>query len=74
MGEKMAHRICALVNHMVAGMDLYPRRARRDASPLSLFDVVRTMRRSVPLSRLIEIEDSLRPYLAAILVDAIRDA
>ena len=73
----IAARTADRLNNMltsIAGVELYPRRSRRDTAPLSLFDVVRTMRRSVPLPRLLEIERELRPYLAAVIVDAIREA
>jgi hypothetical protein len=67
---RIEDRLVAMVN-TVMGTELIPRRARRDSTPATLFDVVKSLRRAVPISRLLELEDELRPYMAAIIVDAI---
>ena len=53
-------------------IEMVPRQAKRDAAPASLFDLVRGFAARVPLSRLIQVEDDVRPYLAAAVIDAVK--
>ena len=57
-------------------MELIPRQARRrgDIAPQTLFDVARQFSRRVPLAKLVTLEDDVRPYLACVIVDAVREA
>ena len=49
--------------------------ARRPSNAiLSLYDVARTFSRRIPLSRLVQIEPDIRPYLASVLVAAMQEA
>ena len=43
-------------------------------SPQTLFDVARQFSRKVPLSKLVVLEEDVRPYIACIIVDAVREA
>ena len=52
--------------------EFVPRRARRDTAPTTMFDVVKGFARRVPLAKLLEMDPDVRPYLAAIIVDAVR--
>ena len=54
-------------------LEFVPRHSRRDYSPQSLFDVVKGFNRKVPLACILELKSDIRPYLAAIIVDAIRN-
>ena len=56
----------------VFGIEMVPRRAKRDVAPASLFDLVRGFAVRVPLSRLLQVEDDICPYLAAVIVDAVK--
>ena len=51
---------------------MVPRRAKRDAAPASLFDLVRGFAARVPLSCLLQVEDDVWPYLAAVIKDAVK--
>ena len=51
---------------------MVPRRAKRDAAPASLFDLVCGFAARVPLSHLLQVEDDVRPYLAAVIMDAVK--
>ena len=43
-------------------------------APLTLFDVARQFLRRVPLAKLVALEEDVRPYMACIIIDAIREA
>ena len=58
----------------IFAVEMVPRRAKRDAAPASLFDLVRGFSARVPLSRLLQVEEDVRPYLAAVVVDAVKQA
>jgi hypothetical protein len=45
-----------------------------DLAPVTLFDVAKKFARRVPLTKLITLESDVRPYLACIIVDALREA
>ena len=75
--------ICALVGHLgekvaqdasegIFSIEIIPRQAKQDAAPASLFDLVRGFAARVPLSHLIQVEDEVRPYLAAVVIDAVK--
>ena len=57
-------------------VELVPRqfRRRRDIAPLTLFDVARQFSRRMPLAKLVALEEDVRPYMACIIIDAIREA
>ena len=57
-------------------VELVPRYSRRrgDVAPLTLFDVARQFSRRVPLAKLVALEEDVRPYMACIIIDAIREA
>ena len=57
-----------------AQVDLIPRKAKRDYTPDTMYDVLRGFSRRVPMARMMEYEDALRTYIAAIVVDAVRQA
>ena len=56
----------------IFGIDMVPRRAKREVAPAILFYLVREFAARVPLSCLLQVEDDVRPYLAAAIVDAIK--
>ena len=72
--EERLHTVADLVDSDVAGganpVDYVPRRARRDYSPKTLFDVLTKFGQKVSLPRFLENEKELRAYLAVIIVDA----
>jgi hypothetical protein len=39
-----------------------------------LFDVARQFSRRVPLSKLVGLENDVRPYMACVIIDAIKEA
>ena len=43
-------------------------------APLTLFDVARQFLRRVPLAKLVALEEDVCPYMACIIIDAIREA
>ena len=54
--------------------DVIPRgesRRRRGPSRTLLFDVARGLARRVPLTKLVELDGDVRPYLAALMVAAL---
>ena len=51
-----------------------PRKAMRKQSPLNLWEVARGFSRRVPLMRLVQYESDVRPYLTALMIEAIRSA
>lgn len=57
-------------------VEIIPRQARRrgDTAPQTLFDVARQFSRKVPLAKLVLLEDDVRPYMACVIVDAVRSA
>lgn len=55
-------------------VDYVPRKARRDYSPKTLFDVLTKFGQKVSLPRFLENEKALRAYLAIIIVDAMSQA
>jgi hypothetical protein len=58
-----------------AATELLPRRGvRRDYPAQSLFDIARGFSRRIPMSRLVEIEPDIRPYLASLIVRAVHKA
>ena len=53
----------------------YPKSAvRGEYGPQTLFNVARGFSRRVPLTRLLEVEPDMRPYLASIIVRAVQKA
>ena len=57
----------------IAANELLPRR-RGEPATQRLFDVARGFSRRVPMSRLLEIEPEIRPYLATLVVRAVHRA
>jgi hypothetical protein len=57
-------------------VEMVPRQARRrgDTAPQTLFDVARQFSRKVPLAKLVTLEDDVHPYIACVIIDAIRMA
>ena len=55
-------------------MDLVPRRARKEYTPNTMYDVLKGFARRVPLPRMIQYEEALRTYIATVAVDAVRQA
>jgi hypothetical protein len=43
-------------------------------APQTLFDVARQFSRRVPLSKLVGLENDVRPYMACVIIDAIKEA
>ena len=83
VSEQVEDRIRALAGHLgekvaqdaLEGMfaiEMVPRQAKWDAAPASLFDLVRGFAARVPLSRLTQVEDDIHPYLAAVVVYAVK--
>ena len=83
VSEQVEDRIRALTGHLgekvaqdasegMFAIEMVPRQAKRDAAPASLFDLVRGFAARVPLSCLIQVEDNICPYLAAVVVDAVK--
>lgn len=58
----------------ISVVDLVPRKSRRDTAPTTLFDVVRGFARKMPLPRILQLETDVRPYMAAVVVEALRAA
>ena len=55
-------------------VDYVPRKARRDYSPKTLFDVVTRFGAKMSLPRFMETEKDLRAYLAMVIIDAMHAA
>ena len=55
-------------------VDLVPRRARKEYTPNTMYDVLKGFARRVPLPRMIQYEEALRTYIATVAVDAVRQA
>ena len=51
--------------------ELYPRSGKREPSRTLILDVARNFARRVPLTKLVELDAAVRPYLAALLAATI---
>ena len=68
--------ITALAEGKSAGVQLVPRGldGRREPARTLLFDVARTLAKKMPLMKLVELDQDVRPYLAALMVAAMAKA
>ena len=66
----LAQRLAAFAAYadpQVNAAELYPRTGRREPSRTLILDVARNFARRIPLTKLVELDASVRPYLAALL-------
>ena len=68
--------IIALAEGKLAGVQLMPRglHGRRKPTRTLLFDVAQTLAMKMPLMKLVELNQDVRPYLAALMVVAMAKA
>ena len=71
--QERVNSVVEVVEHC-SPIDYVPRKARRDYSPKTLFDVLTKFGQKVSLPRFLENEKALRAYLAVIIVDAMMQA
>ena len=70
----LSQRLAALTIHAdpsVNVVELYPRQGRREPTRTLILDVARNFARRVPLTKLVELDPAVRPYLAALLAATI---
>ena len=76
LGERLA-AVCSLRDQKqgkVAEVSYYPAGGRRGPARTLLFDVAKSFGRKVPLTKLVELDEEVRPYLAALMVAAMAKA
>ena len=73
---KRLFTITAFVEGQLVGIQLVPRGldGRCEPARMLLFDMARTLVKKMPLMKLVELDQEVRPYLAALMVAAMANA